>query len=542
MAERITKAGRELLAFHQGNGSHCDIDKFILAYVPGQDPSDEIDPDRGLPSGSQIVHEQAVTRDGYLAPNMVTYSLYMDAKTGTFTFNTIYTVSTVNSNTVMQIITVPDTPKIADDIGNNVRGQPMVRNAVLVYDDAAAITNITIEAEAWQWDFEDATEEVKGFIEIATQSEVDTGTDHERAVTPKTLKSRLASFIRNASETNKGFVEIATQDEANSSDNDSRVLTAKKLYNRTATESRRGVAELATQTEADAGTDDSRIITPKKLWALLTAKFARKDIRPTFSEGINTGGKPIVYSGSGTNVDHIWYDDGDNEFHLVADKEEGAAGNANVKVGGIQLGTGVRVTGVSDSATSTSKTTLATSYAVDVARDDGTRQATESTRGQAETATQAEVNAGTDHKRIVTPKTLASRLTSWASGLFKSAAYLDAGQNDGQVALIGDPKTNGRAAVIVASGSNANGSYRIWSDGFKEQFGLVTISNKSQPVTVTYPVAFSSFIAIWQTPDTATTGSGYSVWHLAQTKTNTSVQMTTNSSAAQSAFWFAKGY
>ena len=406
MAERITKAGRELLALHQGNGTHCKIDKFILAYVPGQNPADEIDPDRGLPSAGQIVHEQSVTRDGYLAPDMVSYSLYMDAKTGPFTFNTIYTVSTVNSNTVMQIITVPDTPKIADDPGNSVRGQPMVRNAVLVYDDAAAITNITIEAEAWQWDFEDATETIKGFIEIATQSEVNAGTDHQRAVTSKTLKSRLASFTRNATETVKGFVEIATQTEANGSSDDSRAITAKKLYNRTATESRRGVAEVATQAEADAGTDDSRIITSKKLWSILTSKFARKDVRPTFSQGINTGGKPIIYSGSGTNVDHIWYDDGGNEFHLVADKEEGSNGNANLKLGGIQLTSGARATAVSDSATSSSTFTLAASKAVKTARDDGTRQATESQRGQATVASQPTVDGGENHTAFVTPRTL----------------------------------------------------------------------------------------------------------------------------------------
>ena len=311
-----------------------------------------------------------------------------------------------------------------------------------------------------------ATESLLGTAEIATQGEVDSGTDHTRIVTPKTLKSRLASFVRNATESVKGFVEIATQTEANGSSDDSRAITAKKLYNRTATESRRGVAELATQTEADAGTDDSRIITPKKLWALLTVKFARKDIRPTFDEGINTGGKPIVYSGSGTNVDHIWYDDGDNEFHLVADKEEGAAGNANVKVGGIQLNTGVRVTGVSDSATSTSKTTLATSYAVDVARDDGTRQATESQRGQAEIATQAETDAGTNHTRMVTPKTLASRLTS-----------------------------------IIASGSNGYGEYVIFLNGLKIMFITPTFQDGESTLYATLPVPLNERYTSCMTTD-----------------------------------------
>jgi hypothetical protein len=43
--------------------------------------------------------------------------------------------------------------------------------------------------------------------------------------------------------------------------------------------------------------------------------------------------------------------------------------------------------------------------------------ATTATRGVAELATQDEVDAGTDGERIVTPKTLAQRLTSWTAGL-----------------------------------------------------------------------------------------------------------------------------
>ncbi|MFP9202643.1 hypothetical protein ACLI2R_16040, partial [Enterococcus faecalis] len=62
-----------------------------------------------------------------------------------------------------------------------------------------------------------------GLIEIATQSEVNTGTDYTRAVTPKTLNDRRA------------------------------------------TESLSGIAEIATQVEFDAGVDDTRISTPLKI-------------------------------------------------------------------------------------------------------------------------------------------------------------------------------------------------------------------------------------------------------------------------------------
>ena len=213
MAEKLTRAGADLLSYHQGNHSHCNVDKFILAYIPGQNPADAIDPERGLPAAEHIVHEQTVTKDGYLSPGMVVYSLYMDGSVGDFTFNTLYTVSTENNNTVMQIVTVPDTPKVAVDVGEGIRGQPMVRNLVMVYDDAAVITNVTVPADAWQFAFENATEEMPGLGEVATQEEVDAGEDNWRWVTPLTLANAVSKLVKQATETVKGVLRIGTQEE-----------------------------------------------------------------------------------------------------------------------------------------------------------------------------------------------------------------------------------------------------------------------------------------------------------------------------------------
>ena len=166
------------------------------------------------------------------------------------------------------------------------------------------------------------------------------------------------------------------------------------IYAPQATETRLGAAEIATQAETNAGKDDSRYITAKKLWALLTAKFARTDIRPKFKEGINTNGKPIQFGGNAGQFEGITYDDVTDQpgtFHFLADKDDGAApGNAFLKIGGVTLNSGGKVTGVSDSVSNESSSTLATSKAVRTAHSDGTRQATESQRGQAEIATQAE--------------------------------------------------------------------------------------------------------------------------------------------------------
>jgi hypothetical protein len=71
----------------------------------------------------------------------------------------------------------------------------------------------------------DASTTVKGIIEIATQAEVDAGTDNTKAVTPKTLPSGAGS----ASTTAKGVIEIATQAEVDAGTDTVRAVTPKTL-------------------------------------------------------------------------------------------------------------------------------------------------------------------------------------------------------------------------------------------------------------------------------------------------------------------------
>lgn len=152
-----------------------------------------------------------------------------------------------------------------------------------------------------------ATEAMLGTAELATQEEVNSGSDHTRMVTPKTLKSRLASFVRNASETGTGFIELANQSEVDSGSDHSRAVTPKTLKNwlekrlssatasastttpansaavkatmeagtREATEAQRGQLEIATQSEAASKSNHTRALTPKRLWEILT-QFATR--------------------------------------------------------------------------------------------------------------------------------------------------------------------------------------------------------------------------------------------------------------------------
>ena len=68
-----------------------------------------------------------------------------------------------------------------------------------------------------------------------------------------------------ASTTVLGLVTLATDAEVQTGTDSSKVVTPSSLSARTATETRTGIAEIATQAEVSAGTDDSRFITPLKL-------------------------------------------------------------------------------------------------------------------------------------------------------------------------------------------------------------------------------------------------------------------------------------
>jgi hypothetical protein len=107
----------------------------------------------------------------------------------------------------------------------------------------------------------DASDTVKGIVELATSAETQAGTDPARAVTPAGLASVTATTVR------AGLVELATDTETITGTDPSRAITPSNLSARTATETRSGIVELSTNIEAREGTDNTRAVTP---WGLQT--------------------------------------------------------------------------------------------------------------------------------------------------------------------------------------------------------------------------------------------------------------------------------
>lgn len=106
---------------------------------------------------------------------------------------------------------------------------------------------------------DEATTTKRGIIELATFTEVQDGTDLERAVTPAGLNSRTATDART------GIVELATAAEVQTGTDTSRAVTPAGLAALTATTTRAGLVELATTTEISTGTDLERAVTPNGL-------------------------------------------------------------------------------------------------------------------------------------------------------------------------------------------------------------------------------------------------------------------------------------
>lgn len=106
----------------------------------------------------------------------------------------------------------------------------------------------------------DASETVKGILELATQAETDTGTDDLRAVTPLKFQTRLAAYAQpldsdltsiaalTTTAFGRGLLTLA----------DSAALRGQVGA---ATESATGVVELATLAEMATGTDTTRVAT-----------------------------------------------------------------------------------------------------------------------------------------------------------------------------------------------------------------------------------------------------------------------------------------
>ncbi|HFK4758614.1 TPA: phage tail protein [Citrobacter farmeri] len=116
--------------------------------------------------------------------------------------------------------------------------------------------------------------------------------------------------------------------------------------------------------------------------------------------------------------------------------------------------------------------------------------------------------------------------------ILKNLHLAEAGNTIGKLALIGNTKTdNDKCAVIVKTGSNANGKYRIWSDGSIDMWGN-GIANVNGDALVNYPIALPVAAQnITTTPAALSTGTNRPI---------TSVMVVTDLTTATKATFIVK--
>lgn len=171
----------------------------------------------------------------------------------------------------------------------------------------------------------DASDTVKGIVELATNAETVTGTDTVRATTPAGVDAALDARVVDASATVKGIVELATDAETTTGTDTVRATTPANVKAaidaRTATSSAAGIVELATDAEAITGTDTARATTPANVRAAIDDRVA----------AVNA----LIYKGvidASSNPNYPAANAGDMYIISVAGKIGGASG-PNVEVG-----------------------------------------------------------------------------------------------------------------------------------------------------------------------------------------------------------------
>lgn len=149
MASVITITGEQLFAAKAQANEQLDIDTFIFANVPNQNPNAPINREEGIPT-AHIVYQQNVQQVGRINDNVVVYSTVLDSITGPFEFNWVGLYSSVNQKLVA-INHVPTVTKTATAPG--AAGNTLNRNFGIEYSGIAELTGISVEPETWQLDF-----------------------------------------------------------------------------------------------------------------------------------------------------------------------------------------------------------------------------------------------------------------------------------------------------------------------------------------------------------------------------------------------------
>lgn len=147
----ITLAFETYKAQQEATSTPVELNEFVLALVPNQDPSQPIDRNEALPPQEQIVYTAEVSQNGFVNPNAVVYSLIMDTRVGDFDFNWVG-LRNKESGVLAAILHIPTIQKFKSVVGVQ-NGNSVTRSILMSYEGAQQATGIAVDASTWQIDF-----------------------------------------------------------------------------------------------------------------------------------------------------------------------------------------------------------------------------------------------------------------------------------------------------------------------------------------------------------------------------------------------------
>lgn len=163
----ITSAFEHLKAQEDAGGNRIIIDQFVFANIPGLNVTDTPPESEPLPPDAQIVHRQAVDRNGVVNENTVAYSVTLPESVGDFTFNWLGLVSSATNTLCMAVYLHPQ-EKIKTADGK--QGNTLIYSEIMEYAGASAATGITTPVSTWQIDF---TARLHGMDEATRKAALD---------------------------------------------------------------------------------------------------------------------------------------------------------------------------------------------------------------------------------------------------------------------------------------------------------------------------------------------------------------------------------
>ncbi|MBQ4800871.1 phage tail protein [Pseudoalteromonas sp. MMG006] len=141
----MTNAGTQYIADKTLANQGLEVAEVVLANINSIDENTPRDKDQGLPTALQIVHRRNIDAQGKVDENTVAWSVVLDQNIGDFDYNWIGLVT--SDGTLIALDYLPLQRKRAGV--NNVHN----RSFVLQFAGAAALSQITIPAESWMFDY-----------------------------------------------------------------------------------------------------------------------------------------------------------------------------------------------------------------------------------------------------------------------------------------------------------------------------------------------------------------------------------------------------